>query len=257
MVLSRQPLNLVLWRSRSLIGRLVFAFLMPFALIASPVIGSDDSKQESVDPDMVMPCDPSENEECVSVVELDQGHLFEGKVVDGEPSGEGLLRYNNGDRFEGFFDDGLRIGRGTYHLSGGGSYQGFWVRDRLNGPVRYQDASGNEYEGPILAHKPHGDGVMTYVNGDQYTGSFEAGEPHGRGIMVYGPSRGENHEDRYEGEFINGKRHGEAQYVWADGATWQVSCVEDRCKRSGVAGFIQDKGKKAENWISTPSKHSR
>jgi len=257
MVLSRQLLNLVLWRLRFPTGCLAFAFLVSFTLIVSPVSGSDDSEQESVDPDLVTPCDPSEKEDCVSVVELDQGRLFEGNVVDGKPSGKGLLRYNNGDRFEGFFDDGKRIGRGTYHLSAGDFYQGFWVRDRLNGPVSYRDASGNKYEGPILAHKPHGDGVMTYVNGDQYTGSFEAGEPHGRGIMVYGPSRGGNHEDRYEGEFSKGMRHGAARYVWADGATWEVSCVEDHCKRLGVAGFIQDKGKKAESWISTPSKHSR
>ena len=109
---------------------------------------------------------------------------------------------------------------------------------------RYTDESGEfagEYEGEWWGVKRHGYGKATYPNGCTYEGNWDQGLRHGRGKMIYMEKDKNdesvthqseydgnwNHGKReglgfyknelghtYEGEFKNGKMHGEGKYIW-------------------------------------------
>ena len=227
-----------------------------FVLSILSLTGFAAAAAVSDDPDAIItPCDPFTDPACVGKVELRDGRQFEGRLVDGLPSGQGVMVFPDGGRFEGYFESGMQMGRGTYYLSDGGSYTGFWVRDRLNGPVKLRDRAGNLYEGPVVNHRAQGRGTMVFSNGDRYMGEFARGLAHGRGVMIYGASRAGNIGDRFEGQFEQGRRQGNARYVWADGAVWDVSCQMDRCERSGlISALIQDKAHSPE---AAPSERPR
>ena len=63
--------------------------------------------------------------------------------------------------------------------------------------------NGNAYSGNYTTGEKSGYGVMRYSNGDTYTGNWEAHLPEGQGSMVYGKT-----ENRYEGGWKKGRRHG-------------------------------------------------
>jgi len=230
-------------------GRLVQGparMLALFTLMVASLSGFA-AETGAADETLITPCDPFVDPACIGKVELRDGRQFEGRLVDGQPSGQGVMYFADGGRFEGYFESGLQMGRGTYYLSDGGSYTGFWVRDRLNGPVKLRDRDGNLYEGPVVNHRAQGRGNMMFANGDRYMGEFAYGLVHGRGVMIYGSSRSGNVGDRFEGQFEQGRRQGTARYVWADGAEWEVSCQMDRCERSGlISALIQDKARSRE-----------
>ena len=73
---------------------------------------------------IITPCDPFMDPNCVGKVELRDGRQFEGRLVDGQPTGQGVMVFPDGGRFEGYFESGMQMGRGTYYLSDGGSYTG-------------------------------------------------------------------------------------------------------------------------------------
>jgi hypothetical protein len=238
-LIQSMPCGKSVQRSARLLG--VFALMI---VSLNGFAAADDSADDDA---IITPCDPFMDPNCVGKVELRDGRQFEGRLVDGQPTGQGVMVFLDGGRFEGYFESGMQMGRGTYYLSDGGSYTGFWVRDRLNGPVKLRDRDGNLYEGPVVNHRAHGRGNMMFSNGDRYMGEFALGLAHGRGVMIYGASRADNAGDRFEGQFQQGRRQGSARYVWADGAVWDVACQMDRCERSGlISALIQDKARSPE-----------
>ena len=52
-------------------------------------------------------------------------------------------------------------------------------------------------------------GVQTFVNGDIYTGEFLNGKKHGQATFSY------RNGDKYVGGFINDKKHGQGTYTWS------------------------------------------
>ncbi|MBT3461303.1 MAG: hypothetical protein HOM69_13805 [Gammaproteobacteria bacterium] len=232
-------------------ARLLGAFVLMLVSLNGFAAADDSADADTI----ISPCDPFMDPTCIGKVELRDGRQFEGRLVAGQPAGQGVMTFPDGGRFEGYFESGMQMGRGTYYLSDGGSYTGFWVRDRLNGPVKLRDRDGNLYEGPVVNHRAAGRGNMMFSNGDRYVGEFAFGLAHGRGVMVYGASRASNVGDRFEGQFQQGRRQGSARYYWADGAVWEVSCQMDRCERSGlISALIHDKARSRE---AAPSERPR
>ena len=225
-------------------ARLLGAFALMIVSLNGFATAADDSADAAA---IITPCDPFMDPTCAGKVELSDGRQFEGRLVNGQPSGLGVMVFPDGGRFEGYFESGMQMGRGTYYLSDGGSYTGFWVRDRLNGPVKLRDRDGNLYKGPVVNHRAQGRGNMMFSNGDRYMDEFALGLAHGSGVMIYGALRASNVGDRFEGQFQQGRRQGNARYVWADGAVWDVACQMDRCERSGlISALIQDKARSRE-----------
>ena len=104
-------------------------------------------------------------------------------------------------------------------------------------------ATGDRYEGSWYADKKHGGGIFVWINGTEYNGELEEDAPLGSPIdvnvvgdmIVEGADKAETCEanipcfkyghhtfkyangDMYEGEWLDGRRHGTGVYTWASG----------------------------------------
>ena len=61
--------------------------------------------------------------------------------------------------------------------------------------------------GPCSGH-----GTYFYADGDVYVGSWRNDERHGRGIMTYSRSESDIVQEKYDGEFAEGKMSGRGCY---------------------------------------------
>jgi hypothetical protein len=57
-----------------------------------------------------------------------------------------------------------------------------------------------------------GHGVYYYADGDMYVGSWRNDERHGRGVMTYSKSDSDPVQEKYDGEFAEGKMSGRGCY---------------------------------------------
>jgi hypothetical protein len=63
--------------------------------------------------------------------------------------------------------------------------------------------------------------VKTYDNGDRYEGEWKDGKRHGQGTLYYKSG------SRYEGEWKDGKRHGQGTFFWNDGDRYEGEWKDD------------------------------
>lgn len=70
---------------------------------------------------------------------------------------------------------------------------------------------------------------MIYGSGDIYEGEFENGKEHGNGTFRW------KNGNVYEGEFVESKRHGWGKMVWASGNTYEGQWVEG--KKQGKVSY--------------------
>ena len=121
-------------------------------------------------------------------LKLSDGTDYEGEVRDGSPNGVGVCKFPNGDRYEGFWEAGQPHGHGTLF------YQA-------------EPFKGDRHEGNFSSGVPNGHGVYFFSNGsasgDVFEGMYAAGVPNGLGEYRYANG------DRFEGTYVDGKRHGE------------------------------------------------
>jgi hypothetical protein len=135
------------------------------------------------------------------------------------PHGKGKCTFSNGDEYVGEFKDGLIEGHGRYIFRSGGTYDGVFVKGLFEGR-----------------------GVEHYNDGSVYDGEFVGGNRCGRGRMIYyrladgprsrdgryrrGSSGGMLYEEvgRYEGEWLDGKKHGSGRWSSAKSG-WTVEEV--------------------------------
>lgn len=176
------------------------------------------------------------------------GKTYEGELAEGKRNGQGVCHYENGAVYEGQWKDGLRHGQGTYIYSDEGEhkrkYVGQWVEDRMEGRgvFTFADqgtydgefvdckfhgyglrkyASGNSYDGYWEQDKQCGQGVYTYQDGKTWTGIFKNGEKWtGKGFLYYYVN-GKLNGETYEGELLEGKRHGWGVFHYKDGAVYE------------------------------------
>ena len=134
------------------------------------------------------------------VMELPNGDLYRGHVLDGRPHGRGTYRWNDGSVYDGEWVQGMKHGRGVYHY-----------------------ACGDTYEGGYHQGTKHGFGVAVWSNGSRYEGNWHAGREHGHGRYVTAQGQ------CYTGNFSQGKVDGEGVHTWEDGVTFH--CVHS----NGVA----------------------
>ena len=85
-------------------------------------------------------------------------------------------------------------------MSSGDVFSGCWERGRLTGQGRAVYSSS-----PILGG---GHGRMVPGVGDVYEGGFRDDLKHGYGRCTYLTTSGEHRGERYEGEWVDGLRHG-------------------------------------------------
>lgn len=77
---------------------------------------------------------------------------------------------------------------------------------------------------------------MTYSNGDKYEGSWVNGKKHGFGIYIY------SDKSKYEGEWANDMRNGKGTYESMEGDRYVGEWVND--KKEGKGNFLKITKKK-------------
>ena len=174
---------------------------------------------------------------------------YEGEMKDGEPHGFGTYRWNDGDVYTGEYVNGVRHGKGKFVFASGNYYDGEWANEKYHGHGIYHWSDGDEFEGEWKNGKRHGEGKWTYADGRYYTGVWENGESISSSSIVYPSSSGNtasasiakvervvfDNGDVYEGEMVDGFRHGKGKYTWANGNEYEGDWV--RGKRTGYGVY--------------------
>jgi hypothetical protein len=209
------------------------------------------------------------------VYRYQNGTIYSGEFSASKPDGLGTLIYSNGNKYVGHWKKSLKEGEGKMIFTSGETYSGQFIANRFHGYGIYQFINGNRYEGYWKEGKPHGEGSLykpddqtmvgiwadgqlqqqegereeskqeesagtvdyeqlpdcnmehcatgigtfTYANGSEYEGEFLNGKPHGQGICLY------QNQDRYAGEWYRDQPNGKGKMEYHNGdildGTWQ------------------------------------
>ena len=118
----------------------------------------------------------------------------------GQPSGKGVIEWQNGQRFEGQLENGVKQGYGVFIAPGSFRYEGNWEANKQNGKGKTIFDNGDVYEGEILNGEFHGQGSYTTKAGSRYEGSWKNGVKEGPGKITFPDG------DSWEGIFSNNER---------------------------------------------------
>ena len=166
------------------------------------------------------------DEDGVKVIEegnFEQGNLKEGKIT-----------WADGNTASGTFDEELELnGKGIYTWSNGDFQDGTWVHGEFkDGKAKITHDDGEISEGIMkdgewVEEEQEEEAIVNiitndienYESGSKYEGEFLNGIRHGTGIYTWPDG------EQYEGEFLNGNYHGfgkllESNGSWKEG-TWE------------------------------------
>ena len=208
-------------------------------------------------------------------VHYSSGNKYDGEWRDGKQNGHGILYYNNGDKYDGEWRDGEKHGHGKY-TGDGWYYEGEFRNENFNGYGTKRFSNGNYYVGYFSNDHFHGKGTWYQEYG---TVSFEGNwidnenainvTKNDHGKKSYGklvndsfeadPLNGHAREDYdngyYEGNFVNGKRHGRGTYVWNNGdrydGEWRDGQKHGKGFQKCSNGSTYDGYWKNDDWYGT------
>ena len=141
---------------------------------------------------------------------LKGGIKYEGSFRDDRYEGYGKQWQENVLVFEGYFLNGHREGPGiVYSQDGSIATKGRFHKDRLNGECTiYNGSRSVYYTGMVTNNLPNGHGTEYTASGDIYEGEFVNGKWHGQGQL-----RTSDMHLKYDGEWKYGLRHGEGRNI--------------------------------------------
>ncbi|XP_056392006.1 radial spoke head 10 homolog B [Hyla sarda] len=200
------------------------------------------------------------------------GLKYEGEFFMNFPMGHGLYTWPNGSRYEGQVYKGIRHGSGVhissgqqvsyagewnmgrrhgkgaiyYNAEGTSWYEGDWIHNRKEGWGVQRFPSGNIYEGQWKNNKFHGEGRMRWLSSnEEYMGLWENGIQNGLGTHTWFLKRVSGSQyslrNEYIGNFVNGARHGQGQFYYANGAMYDGQWENN--KKHGIGKFIFKNGR--------------
>ena len=142
--------------------------------------------------------------------------VYTGCLKDGQPTGKGVIKYDNGNVYEGDVLNGLRHGNGKMNYQNGNMYEGEWVDDDEEGKgiMLYSGSFDNatmglmdaRFEGVFHRGFP-AKGIMTWKDGSSldaewYLEKGDWGDLMAKGVLKYSDHCEEGEEfagARYEG----------------------------------------------------------
>ena len=126
--------------------------------------------------------------------------------------GLGTLQYKDGAVYQGFTNNKLFNGKGRLTHASGDIYHGDWKDGKAHGKGVYvSKESGTLYDGDWVQDEQHGFGVEMFKHGQvRYEGEYRQGAKTGKGKFMTAAGH------VYEGEFLDGKFHGQGRYYNAD-----------------------------------------
>jgi hypothetical protein len=135
-----------------------------------------------------------------TLMDLVNGHTYEGGFFDNYKHGLGVLQYADGRVYDGIFAFGKLEGKGHLEYPDGTTYWGHWTSDGIeHGRGKKVFADGRVYDGEFDNGILHGHGRMTFADGSWYLGEWIDGEQNGLGILVLPDGN-----LQFEGTFIHG-----------------------------------------------------
>jgi len=157
--------------------------------------------------------------------------LYLGEWREGKPEGKGLqIHLQNKSVFVGDFLDGQQSGFGVFSEQGK-LYKGNWEKK-----------------------KRVGFGYQEYITEKRsFEGEWKQDQPNGRGIYIWGTDLPTSQQERYEGEFLIGRRHGAGNYTWPTGDRYEGNWKEGR--QDGFGTYFWKTGSKYEGMWKENKKH--
>jgi hypothetical protein len=200
--------------------------------------------------------------------------MYTGALLDGVRHGMGTQVYENKAVYSGNFERDLRSGQGDFIYADKRIYSGNWEEDHQSGQGKYT-TTDTIYEGEWRNGHQHGQGVlytntfikktlqsgefregqlytgMTYISliykhptSGKYIGLIDKYKQSGYGTFTYiadgwvdGKWTKNIEEGVYEGEWLDGNRHGQGKMIYRDKKKYQGEWVHDQ--RSGY-GILYD-----------------
>uniref|UniRef100_A0A671MUG7 Radial spoke head 10 homolog B n=1 Tax=Sinocyclocheilus anshuiensis TaxID=1608454 RepID=A0A671MUG7_9TELE len=179
------------------------------------------------------------------------GLKYQGDFKLNVPMGRGTYTWPDGSTYEGEVHKGVRHGVGMYKCAKTSNvYRGQWYLGKRQGQgvMYYNQAatscypSGNLYEGQWKNNVRHGEGTMRWAQlNRQYCGQWV------NGIQVChllilplflgAPCSQYPRMNEYTGEFIQGMRHGQGQFLYASGAVYFGKWKHDKKHGQGMYTF--------------------
>ncbi|XP_063790550.1 radial spoke head 10 homolog B isoform X2 [Pseudophryne corroboree] len=177
------------------------------------------------------------------------GSRYEGQVYKGLRHGTGIyVASDQNVSYVGEWHKGIRHGKGTifYNAEGTSWYEGEWKHKTKEGWGVQCFMSGNIYEGEWKNNKFHGMGRMKWLSSnEEYKGQWENGIQNGLGTHTWFlkrvPGSQYSLRNEYVGNFVDGVRHGQGRYYYANGAMYDGEWKTN--KKHGMGKFIFKNGK--------------
>lgn len=130
-------------------------------------------------------------------------------------------------------DDGSIYRRGRLKYSNGDIYDGEWLNGKRHGKGTLKFADGGGYIGEFDENFFHGFGMLTvaksqhpltkkWIPGERYEGEFVQGRKHGKGIAKTRDG------DCYDGFFVDGYYHGKGTCAYANGDVYDGDWVHGK-----------------------------
>eukprot|EP00928_Gymnodinium_smaydae_P058432 TRINITY_DN4163_c0_g1_i3.p1 TRINITY_DN4163_c0_g1~~TRINITY_DN4163_c0_g1_i3.p1 ORF type:complete len:1144 (+),score=236.26 TRINITY_DN4163_c0_g1_i3:55-3432(+) len=186
------------------------------------------------------------------------GAVYEGELWKGKRHGSGCHTRPDGcTKYDGEWLEGRRhgFGRLSYDDAGRSYYEGEWRDDRKHGHGKQVWPSGNVYEGQWNNGEMSGEGQMSWTDGpglpEVYSGSWDASLPEGTGTHTWlaaspqlpGKELPSQHmNNRYEGEWARGQRHGVGTFYYASSAAytgeWHENVKQGQGKYTSEDGHV-------------------
>ena len=192
------------------------------------------------------------------------GERYEGQWLNDKKTGYGVYTFPNGEKYEGNFENSKYHGYGTLIYANGDSHSGQWSNGIKSGYGVYTFKNGDKYEGMYADGKRHGNGIYTFLSGERRKSYYQYGNLINEEVMprdypkTAGPvpvaattpvpvtdkntgtpgtdySRKEfSNGSVYEGEFLNGKMHGQGKYTWPSGDSYEGGFADGAFEGYGV-----------------------
>lgn len=145
----------------------------------------------------ILECNLLEDNTIDGKIHIDNtGNIFQGKLLNGLFSGEGILTELTGNIYQGFFEEGHFQGFGVLKFANKNVFKGHFEKGIRHGKGTLFFFNGDVFEGDFINNIQTGFGIYKGANQDIYTGNFKDGLFCGSGKVEFANG------DFYEGEFL-------------------------------------------------------
>lgn len=168
----------------------------------------------------------------------DKVWTYDGGWLNDRRSGQGKLAANDGSyTYIGAFADDRRTGQATATFGDGRVFRGTFANDAQQGPGELTFKDGRKITGQFLDHRPSGSAIEV-SSVATIDGTWAEGLLQGRAVVQYVTG------ERFEGQYVNGKRNGPGTDTRVDGSKEECRWIDD--VRQPACTRITPNGKRIE-----------